>query len=153
MSANPAASLRERVVRVLHREIDAIPAPAGYIQAGGSWNCTTAFARTWVEIQRSSSGLACYINLGRFQRLLKWEWVPPGSYFSGWRIGDFTDSTEEHNGLDALPYAELDGESPLRAKVMALLAARAVPFLKASHNPFSYRMLPPRLAALREGRP
>lgn len=153
MSANPAASLRERVVRVLHREIDAILAPAGYIQAGGGWNCTTAFARTWVEIQRSSSGLACYINLGRFQRLLKWEWVPPGSYFSGWRIGDFTDSTEEHNGLDALPYAALDGESPLRAKVMALLATRAVPFLKASHNPFSYRMLPPRLAAHRGGRP
>ena len=153
MSATPAASLRERVVRVLHREIDAILAPAGYIQAGGSWNRTTAFARTWVGIQRSSSGLACYINLGRFQRLLKWEWVPAGYYSSGWRIGDFTDSTEEHNALDALPYDQLDGDSPLRARVMALLAQRALPFLKASHNPFGYRMLPPRLAALREGRP
>lgn len=153
MSATPAASLRERVVRVLHREIDAILAPAGYVQAGGSWSRTTAFARTWVEIQRSSSGLACYLNLGRFQRLFKWEWVPPGTYFSGWRIGDFTDSTVEHNGLDALPYEQLDGDSPLRAKVMALLAERALPFLKASHGPLGYRTLPPRLAALREGRP
>jgi hypothetical protein len=153
MSANPAASLRERVVRVLHREIDAILAPAGYIRAGGSWNRTTAFARTWVEIQRSSSGLACYLNLGRFQRLFKWERVPPGAYFSGWRIGDFTDSTAEHNAIDALPYDQLDGDSPLRAKVTALLAERALPFLKASHSPFGHRMLPPRLAALREGRP
>ena len=153
MSANPAASLRERVVRMLHREIDAILAPAGYVQAGGRWSRTTAFARTWVEIQRSSSGLACYLNLGRLQRLLNWEWVPPGTYFSGWRIGDFADSTAEHNSLDALTYDQLDGDSPLRAKVMALLSERALPFLKASHTPFGYRMLPPRLAALREARP
>lgn len=153
MSANPAASLRERVVQLLHREIDAILAPAGYIQAGGTWTRTTAFARTWVEIQRSSSGLACYLNLGRFQRLLRWEWVPPGAYFSGWRIGDFTDSTAEHNAIDALPYAELDGASPLRGKVMTLLAERALPFLTASHGVFGASRLPPRRAALREGRP
>jgi hypothetical protein len=153
MSATPAASLRERVVRVLHREMDAILAPAGYIQAGGRWSRTTAFARTWVELQRSSSGLACYLNLGRLQRLFKWEWVPPGTYFTGWRICDFTDSTAEHNSLDALAYGQLDGDSPLRAKVMTLLAERALPFLTASHSPFGYRMVPPRLAALREARP
>jgi len=153
MSATPAASLRDRVVRVLHREIDAILAPAGYVQSGGRWDRATAFARTWVEIQRSSSGLACYLNLGRFQRLLSWEWVPPGAYFSGWRIGDFADSTSEHNSLDALAYEQLDGDSPLRTRVMALLAERALPFLKASHHPLSARMVPPRLAALREARP
>lgn len=153
MSATAAASLRDRVVRVLHREIDAILAPAGYIRAGGSWNRTTAFARTWVGIQRSSSGLACYLNLGRFQRLFKWEWAPSGAYYSGWRIGDFTDSTAEHNAIDALPYEQLDGDSQLRAKVMALLGERALPFLTASHDPLGQRRLPPRLAALREGRP
>lgn len=147
-----APQLRERVVRTLHREIDAILAPAGYVRSGGRWDRATAFARTWVEIQRSQGGLACYLNLGRFQRLFSWEWVPPGAYFTGWRIGHFTDSTAEHNRLDALAYDQLDGESPLRAKVMALLAGRALPFLTASHKPFGYRMFPPRLAALREGR-
>jgi hypothetical protein len=152
MPDGSAAQLRERVLRILHREIDVILAPAGYVQAGGRWERATAFARTWVEIQRSRGGLACYLNLGRFQRLLNWEWVPPSVYYSGWRIGDFTESTAEHNSLDALPYEQLDGDSPLRARIMALLAERALPYLKSSHHPFGYRRFPPRLAALREGR-
>jgi hypothetical protein len=146
-----SASLGERVLRQLQREIDAILAPAGYVRAGGSWSRTTAFARTVVEIQRSRSGLACYINLARFQRLLKWEWVPPGSVYSGWRIGHFTDTVAESNSLDALDYAALDGDSALRLRVMALLVDRVLPFLSRCHGPFGHRQFPPRIAAMRGG--
>jgi hypothetical protein len=151
MTAEPAVSLRERVLHLLQREFDAILAPAGYVRTGGSWSRTTAFARTQVDIQRSQSGLACYINLARFQRLLNREWVPTGSVYSGWRIGHFTDSIAEANGLDALPYAELDGDSTLLRRVTALLTERVLPFLRKCHGPLGHRQVPPRIAALREG--
>ncbi|WP_423065298.1 hypothetical protein [Devosia sp. CN2-171] len=151
MTVESPASLRDRVLQVLQREIDAILAPAGYVRIGGSWSRTTAFARTEVAIQRSQSGLACYINLARFQRLFGREWVPPGSVYSGWRVGHFTDSVAEANGLDALPYAELDGDSPLRRRVTTLLSERVVPFLGRCHGLLGHRQLPPRVAALRKG--
>ena len=151
MTAESPASLRDRVLQVLQREIDAILAPAGYVRIGGSWSRTTAFARTEVAIQRSQSGLACYINLARFQRLLGREWLPPGSVYSGWRIGQFTDSVAEANRLDALPYAELDGDSPLHRRVIALLSERVLPFLGRCHGLLGHRQLPPRIAALRKG--
>jgi hypothetical protein len=151
MSSVSPASLRERVLRLLQREIDAILAPAGYVRAGGSWSRTTAFARTVVEIQRSQSGLACYINLARFQRLLQWEWVPPGSVYSGWRIGHFADTVAESNSLDALDYAALDGNSPLRERGKVLLADRVLPFLRRCHSPLGHREFPPRIAAMRRG--
>lgn len=151
MTAESPASLRERVLRLLQREIDAILAPAGYVRTGGSWSRTTAFARTEVAIQRSQSGLACYINLARFQRLLGREWVPQDSVHAGWRVGHFTDTVAEANGIDALPYADLDGDSPLRRRVLTLLDDRVLPFLGKCHGLFGHRQFPPRIAALREG--
>lgn len=151
MTAESPASLRERVLRLLQREIDAILAPAGYVRTGGSWSRTTAFARTEVAIQRGQSGLACYINLARFQRLFGREWMPPGSVHSGWRVGHFTDTVAEANSLDALPYADLDGDSSLRRRVMALLGDRVLPFLGKCHGLMGHRQFPPRIAASRKG--
>lgn len=143
-------AIRQRAVAALRADMDAVLAPAGYVRSGNIWQRVTGFARTLVELQRSASGHACYINITRYQRLLKWEWIPQGAVYGGWRLGDFQPQGAEP--LDQLFYVDLDKDQALRQRVTGLLSDRVLPFLKRAHLPWGYLFFPPRIADQRAGR-
>lgn len=143
-------AIRQRAVRHLLADMDALLLPAGYVRKGNVWSRITSFAKTLVELQRSAGGYCCYVNVVRFQRFHKWEWIPQGDVFSGWRLGDFLRRSEGH--IDQLFYVDLEKDQALRQRVLNLLSDRVLPFLKRAQLPWGYLFFPPRIADQRAGR-
>jgi hypothetical protein len=135
---------RERAVARLGEVIDAALQPQGFRRKSGRWSRTSFFATTFVEIQKSRYGTGCYINLGRERANRDWRQPSyrPGSF---WRLGQLAGTVAEANRLDELRYLELDADPALLEAVGALLAERAIPFLKRCQGAFGVFVRPPPL--------
>lgn len=125
---------RKRALARLTKELDAVLLTRGYQRKGSRWSRTGWFATTFVEIQKSRYGLDCYINLGRDPPDRTWR--RPSYRENGcWRIGALAGSIADANRLDRLPYFKLDSEPALLEEIVALVADRAVPFLRRCQGP------------------
>jgi hypothetical protein len=135
---------RERAVARLTQALDAVLLPQGFRRKGGRWSRTGWFATTFVEIQKSKFGTACYLNLGRDPANRDWR-QPSYREGSFWRLGRLTGRIAEANRLDQLDYLALDADPALLAEVADLVAGRAIPFLKRCQGPFGFAARPPSL--------
>jgi hypothetical protein len=128
-------AVRKSAVKLFARDIDAVLKPHGYKRDRASlWVRKGLFTQTYLELQKSKYGDACFVNIG-----WKYNWDKgDGSYFDGdrqWRISQLLDDIPRANRLDQLFYTELDGEeSPLRAEVVDLIRDLGVPHLKKFHS-------------------
>lgn len=132
-------AVRKSAVKLFARDIEAALAPHGYVRQGASlWVKKGLFTHTYVELQKSKYGDACFVNVG-------WKYnkeKESGQFLRQallgdreWRIGRLLNDTPRGNRLDMLPYAELDGEaSALRAEVVGLIRDVGVPHLKKFHS-------------------
>ncbi len=126
-------AVRKRAIRHFVKEIDATLAPHGYVRDNaGLWLRKGLFTRTYVQLQKSKYGDACFVNLG-----WKYNWEKDDAVTGDrqWRIGQLLDDTARANRLDQLPYTELDGEiSPLRAEIIGLIRDIGVAHLRRFHS-------------------
>ncbi|MBP2159992.1 MULTISPECIES: hypothetical protein [Asticcacaulis] len=129
--------VRKRSLRLLVNEIDDVLKPLDYVREkagrGDVWIRRTLAAQTYVHIQKSMYGTACFINIGH----------EPGNYTgvmpsfrdgTSQRLSQLLDDVAEANRLDMLPYEALDGASPLRRDIVDLVRDRAVPYLAKFHS-------------------
>ncbi len=134
MTETDLPSVRKSAVKLFTHDIDAVLKPHGYVRQGASlWVRKGMFTQTYVELQKSKYGDACFINVG-----WKYNWDKEGRFYGGdrqWRIGQLLNDIPRANRLNQLSYIELDGEdSPLRAEVIGLIRDLGVPHLKKFHS-------------------
>jgi hypothetical protein len=133
---------RKRALKLLTKEVDDIFLPLGFVRKGVRWHRTGWFATTFVEIQKSRYGNACFINFGRDGRDADWR-APSYRNNTHWRIASLA-HRDAACRLDQLPYAELDGASELRLELVLLLRNGAAPFLEEAQGLFGSRLRPRR---------
>ncbi|APO71098.1 hypothetical protein IE4872_PD00568 (plasmid) [Rhizobium gallicum] len=133
---------RKRALKLLTKEVDDIFLPLGFVRKGVRWHRTGWFATTFVEIQKSRYGNACFINFGRDARDADWR-APSYRNNTHWRIASLA-QRDAACRLDQLPYAELDGASELRLEVVFLLRNGAAPFLEQAQGLFGFILRPRR---------
>lgn len=142
ISENPAGALvspevRKRSLRLLINEIDDILKPLGYEREnsgqGTVWIRRTLATQTYVHIQKSKYGDACFINIGHEPGSYK-EDVPSFRNGTTQRVGQLLGDIAHANRLDMLSYKDLDGASPLRREIVDLIRDKAEPYLAKYHS-------------------
>ncbi len=133
-----ARAVRKRAKARLADALDGVLAPAGYVhqKTGSLWIQQGLLAKTYVEIQSSTSGFECFINLGREDPSS--EKIP--SYANGtfWRLAKVApeaSAVRNYDHGDSLSYVALSQDPALAPAVAVLVRDKALPFLQRFHVP------------------
>lgn len=130
--------VREKARARLVAALDDVLAPADYVRPKGKriWIQETALAKTYVEIQSSTYGFECFINLGQEGPLA--SKIP--SYENGtfWRLRDAAPETmlvRNYEHGESIRYTALELDPELAPAIAALFRDKALPFLQHFHVP------------------
>lgn len=144
-SAAALKAVRKAALNVITAALDEVLVPDGFgRQTGkGLWVRNGTLARTYVEVQKSQSGLACYINLGREDAGS--GPIPSYRNNTSWRLGQVARGVTipKWRHSDSIAYADLAEDAALAAALGALVRDAGLPFLRSCQGPLGHTVRPP----------
>jgi hypothetical protein len=145
LSVENLKATRQEALETLASGLDAVLVPAGFARRPKAllWIRNSLLARTYVEVQRSQSGLGCYINLGRERPFEKA--IPTYRNNTAWRLGLVAGgkTLPKWRHRDAISYVDLTEDPAFGADLVLLVRDYGLPYLRRCQGLLGHRVRPP----------